>query len=127
MERNRSEEDDERLLKAEALEVARHEEHDHADDCRQLVHDGHECRDRNAEHEIGNRQGWTGRRLRQDDHQQQPFLAERLVIVARHLHERHQARPQAFETRTVLGQSQRRVHSHLRLAALLRRPRPIRA
>ena len=35
MERNRSDEDDQRLLKPEALEVARHEEHDHADDRQQ--------------------------------------------------------------------------------------------
>jgi hypothetical protein len=69
MKRNRSEKNDERLLKPEALEVAREEERDHAEDRQRLVNDRHERRERHAENVIGDRQGRTSRRFRQDDDQ----------------------------------------------------------
>ena len=116
MQRDRSQKDDQRLLKPEPLEVARHEEGDDAGDRQHLIDHWHQRGERHAEAVVGERQGGADRRFRQDDDQQQPLLAERLVVVARRRHERHQARPQACKRgRTVLGDGQRRVHSDLRL------------
>jgi hypothetical protein len=111
VQRDRSDEDDQCLLKAEPLEVARDQEDDHAGDGEDLIDDRHQRGERHAEVVEGHRQRRADRRLGEDDDQEEPFLAERFLVIARRRDERHQTRPQAFKTaRPVVVNRQRRVH-----------------
>ena len=112
VQRDRPQEDEGCLLKPEPVEVARDEEGDHAEHRQHLIDHRHQRGEWHAERVIGDRQRGADRCFRQDDHQQQPLLAQRLVVVARRRYQRHQAAPQPRKRgRAILGNSQRRIHS----------------